>query len=561
MINNMKRYIFIVTAVVFFAASFLLSCKDDNNKDIIIEVKNVVFRAPSVNLSLSDEENTFTVALTYNLEPAKASNIESVNWSSSNTSVAMVTQSGLVTSISLGETTITVTIKVTDGRTFTDQCTVNVVPAPIAVEDVEFVTEEGLIIPPGSSESLLYRILPEDASNKSVLWESKNEEVATVSQEGEVTAIKLGSAVIVVTTVEGGFKARYTVTVKVSVTGVVIEKPAKTVFEAGEEVELTASVLPDDATVQNISWKSSNTAIATVNGNGKVTTVAPGTATITVTTEDGEFEDELEIEVVGTYVTGVKLGDDISYTIVYENINHTLTLNASVEPGNATNKKVLWSSSADGVATVNENGNVSLKGAGTAIITATTEDGGFNDDLTITVSEFYSWLSRSKFSIYGWNSGYDDSSAAGPGWSSQAPYDGGARVTRILTDSDGEFWHSSWSPNIPYPNWFIVDLGEDLDFDAVMLRRRTDNGGTARGYYVFTSLVSPAAPTFAWADRGDYEFNPTTNNRQVTPLEKGTVKARYIMLYFDTKHQSNPKWEGSSSYAMFSQFGLYKKKE
>jgi len=635
----MKRNIFLITAVLFFAAGFLPSCSDDKDKDPVIEVKSVMFKLPSVNLSLGDEEKTFTVALTYTLEPAKASNIVSVNWSSSNTEVATVSQSGLVTSIALGETTVTVTVQVTDGKTFTDRCIVNVVSAPISVEDVEFITEEGLIIPPGGSTTLQYQVLPEDASNKSVLWESNNEKVATVNQEGLVTAVSLGTAVISVTTVEGGFKARYTITVKVVVTGVELEPLSKTVFEAGEEVELVANVLPEDATNKKVTWESSDPEVATVDDNGKVTAKSVGSVIITVTTEDGEFEDACEIEVKKTDVTGVELeentkleipaGNEVTLkanilpanasnkkliwessdplvatvdedgkvtaidvgnafitvttdeggfedtreievlkisvlgvrignigrdvTNLFKGLNNVYNLTASIAPSNATINTVTWESSDTDVADVDQTGKLTLKSVGVTTITVTTTDGGFTDNFMFKVNEF-SFLDRSNWSIYGYNESYADNRDGGPGWSSQAPYDGGARITAILTDEDGQFWHASWSdPSTDYPHWFIVDLGEATEFDAVMLRRRTDNGGTAKGYTIYTSDVANPPDNDRWTNRGDYTFDPSTNDRQAKPLASGTVKARYILMYFDEKHK------GSSNYTMFSQFGLYKR--
>ena len=639
----MKRNIFIVTAILFFAAGFLSSCKDDNKDSSKIAVKSVKFSKSTLALPLGDEDDVKTVALTYELEPANANNIESVKWSSNAQEIATVSQSGLVTSLSLGDAIITVEVKTTDGATIPAKCTVNVVPPPTGVTGVEFEAE-GQILPPGSSVKLIPIILPADAANKNVVWGSNKVKIATVNQEGLVIAAAdtFGIAVITVTTEDGQHKAKYAIDVRVAVTGVNLVVPSKLDFEVGEAIELKANVLPTNATYKDVTWKSSDTKIATVDNKGKVQAVGIGKATITVTTEDGEFEGSCEVEVKTTVVTGIELesnakmtldagnevtlkanvlpktatnqkiiwessnptvatvdangkvkgidegtvfitvtSDEGAFTdtreievkripvtavyvvpnitseavrVVYEGINNVFNITTKIEPSDATIKTVTWESSDNNVAIVDGTGKLTIKGLGKATITVTTADGGFQDRFLLNIGNFNSWLDRSKWSIYGYNSSYDDNRDGGPGWSSQAPYDGGARVTAILTDNDGQFWHASWSsPATDYPHWFIVDLGETVDFDAVMLRRRTDNGGTAKGYTIYTSDVANPPGNSSWINRGDYTFDPGTNNRQAKPLNDGTVSARYILMYFDAKYK------GSSNYAMFSQFGLYKK--
>jgi len=648
LIINMKRSIYLVAAVLFLAAGFLSSCGDDEKeKHETIAVKSITFSLSSVDLPLGNEDKVFTVALNYALEPVRSNNIESITWNSSNEGVATVSATGLVTSLELGETVIKVTVKTTDGKTLFDNCTVTVVPPPVEIEKIEF-DSEGQILAPASSVNLSSKVIitPETASNKSLIWESNKEKIATVNNDGLVTAAAdtFGLVVISATTVDGGLKARYTLDVRVVVTGVELVAPSNLVFQAGVDVQLEAKVLPATATNTNVFWESSNTTVATIDGKGKVSTKGIGKTTITLTTEEGEFEATCEIEVIPTAVTGVEfdsneklemkvadevtlkvnilpntatnqkllwessdtsvatvdengkvtakdagtatitvttdeggfkdtrdieasripvtgmyLGNDITANairIVYEGINSVFNLTAVVEPSNATIKTIDWVSSDENVAVMDETGKLTFKGPGTVTITATTVEGGFTSSLALNINHFYSWLPRTNWSIYGWTSAYDDNRDGGPGWSSQAPYDGGARITSIVTDNDGQFWHASWSdPSTNYPHWFIVDLGESKEFDAVMLRRRSDNSGTSNGYFVYTSnsLSSPPVDT-DWTYRGDYTFNRESNSRQVMPLEDGAVNARYIKLYFDPKHR------GGSNYAMFSQFGLYLKK-
>lgn len=141
----------------------------------------------------------------------------------------------------------------------------------------------------GQSATLTAIIEPADATNKNVIWSSSNPNVASVDN-GVVTAVGEGTAVITVTTVDGGKTATCIVTVTlekvVPVEGVRLDKSSLYLTRTGQSVQLIATVEPSNATNKNVTWSSSNTAVAVVN-NGVVTAVGNGEAIITVTTEDG----------------------------------------------------------------------------------------------------------------------------------------------------------------------------------------------------------------------------------------------------------------------------------
>ena len=153
--------------------------------------------------------------------------------------------------------------------------------------------KDSLSLEVGGTATLTATITPNNATDKSVTWESSAPSVADVAVNADgsatVTAVSAGTATITVTTADGsGEKATCSVTVHaaaVSVTGVSLNKTELTLTE-GDSETLTATVEPSDATNQNVTWSSDNEAVATVN-NGNVTAVAPGTAAITVTTADG----------------------------------------------------------------------------------------------------------------------------------------------------------------------------------------------------------------------------------------------------------------------------------
>ena len=237
----------------------------------------------------------------------------------------------------------------------------------------------------GGTETLTATVSPKDAANKKVTWKSSNAAIASVDANGKVTGVKAGEATITVTTEDGGKTATCKVTVsdkEIKVTGVKLNKSETNLLVSGNET-LTATVLPEDATNQNVTWKSDKPEIATVDANGKVTAVKVGEATITVTTEDGGKTATCKVTVSETSVavTGVTLNK--TETSIFVGGSETLT--ATVAPADATNQKVTWKSSDAAVASVDANGKVTGVKAGEATITVTTEDGGKTATCKVTV--------------------------------------------------------------------------------------------------------------------------------------------------------------------------------
>ena len=169
-----------------------------------------------------------------------------------------------------------------------------------------------------------------------------------------------------------------------AVTGITLSQHELTLVK-GATATLTATVIPADAPNKNFSWKSDNEAIAKV-ANGVVTAVSKGETIVRVTTEEGNKTDECKVivkeESDPVAVTGVKL----AFTTLTQKIGTSFTLVATIEPANATNKTVTWSSSNSTVASVTNMGVVQAKAAGTADITVTTADGGHTATCSFTVT-------------------------------------------------------------------------------------------------------------------------------------------------------------------------------
>lgn len=149
--------------------------------------------------------------------------------------------------------------------------------------------------------------------------------------------------------------------------------------------DLSANVVVTNGAAQTVYWSSSDSTVATVDSNGKVTALKVGSATITATsTVDSTKNDTCTVTVddsTPVAVTGVTLNK----TSASISLGNTITLVATVTPTNATNKNVTWSSSDESVATVSD-GVVTSKAVGTATITVTTEEGGFTASCTVTVT-------------------------------------------------------------------------------------------------------------------------------------------------------------------------------
>ena len=315
-------------------------------------------------------------SLTATVTPADASN-KMVNWSSSNSSVATVDNSGRVTGVKAGSATVTVTTS-DGGKTAT--CSVTVEANIINVTGVT-LDKATAALTPGAEVTLAATVAPADATDKTVSWTSSDASVATVSN-GKVKAVGAGKATITVKTVDGSKTATCEVTVTVPVEGVTLSETEAEVPEEGE-LTLTATVTPDNASDKAVTWASSDAAVATVS-EGKVTGVKAGEAVITVTTADGGKTAECKITVTPKAIPVESVSVDEETLTIIEGGFASIT--ATITPAEATNKTVSYKSSDATVATVDAEGKVTGVKAGKATITVTTEDGGKTATCAVTVT-------------------------------------------------------------------------------------------------------------------------------------------------------------------------------
>ena len=254
---------------------------------------------------------------------AKAAEKLTIEWTSSDESVATVDETGTVTAVAAGEANVTASVKDTDIAAST-HIKVVVTPTGVAApESIDLVTNGE------NTKDLDAKLVPADATDVKLAYESSDESVATVDETGKVTAVANGectittyvtaktedaeaselSAVVVeaadseevddsvatmpedLAAMDSAFgvvpenlKAETKVTVTTNVESVTLDK-TEGVLTVGNTVTVTATVTPDTATNASVTWSSSDEAIATVDSEGKITAVAPGTATITATSD------------------------------------------------------------------------------------------------------------------------------------------------------------------------------------------------------------------------------------------------------------------------------------
>lgn len=266
-------------------AKITVTSEDGNHSstcDLTVEEKEIPVNSVSLNkielsLVVGDSEK-----LTATITPSDAT-YKDIDWISGDETIVTVDTDGKVTALKAGVALITVTARGSDKK---DVCSILVEPKIVAVTGVT-LNKKSLTIIKGESDYLTAEVIPSDATNKEITWKSDNPEIASVDSNGKIMAYEIGSTIITATTEDGGKKAQCEVNVEViSVNGVTLNKTSLAI-DVNESEALISTIEPTNATNKNISWKSGNNNIATVDSKGRVFGVNVGNTTITVTTEDG----------------------------------------------------------------------------------------------------------------------------------------------------------------------------------------------------------------------------------------------------------------------------------
>ena len=167
----------------------------------------------------------------------------------------------------------------------------------------------------------------------------------------------------------------------VAVNGVAIDDSIYTLAQGGTGVQAALTITPQNASNKNVTWTTSNPAVATVNPDGYISPVGPGLCYVTAVTADGGFETTVNVR-VSAPVIGVTMNKSaITLTLG----GSYMVLSASITPDNASNKAINWSCNNSAVATVDNAGRVTPVGVGNCVVTAATVDGGFTTTCAVEV--------------------------------------------------------------------------------------------------------------------------------------------------------------------------------
>ena len=344
------------------------------NANIIFEdvIKTLAITPDTYLLPLGE---TAEIILTVTPEDADTS---ALKWSSSDEEVVTVDEEGNVTGITEGTSVIKVEAEL-PYETLRAVCTVTV--HRVYAEGITIAEGEDTVAV-GGTIRLEVVFDPANTTNKNVTWTSSDESIAKVDENGTVTGVSAGDAVITVTSEDGGYTAEREVHVIVPAEGISVnEEESVSEIEYGHTGSIKIIFSPSDTTNQNVTWTSSDETIATVDENGVITAIGEGPVTITATSEDGGFTASKEINIIYRHIERIELEEDIIEALP----GYTQALHTVFTPEDASNKKVIYASDNEEAVTVDNEGKITCITYGTAVITVTTEDGEKTAECTVTV--------------------------------------------------------------------------------------------------------------------------------------------------------------------------------
>lgn len=342
--------------------------------NVPVESINLNYTSKKLNL---DKEEDNKVELEYNLSPSNTSQTDIV-WSSSNEAVAEV-KNGVVAGKSVGRADITIASK--DNPNVKKTCVVYVSKELdkskiTAVRNDKNINVNWTKVAHASSYVL-------SRYNKSTgIVNDIYEGTDTAFEDKDLTSGKYVYTVKAIVDENDADTNLYSNSVSEESEAVIIPEPVTGIEVAndyqhmglfvGGSGKIRYSVLPSNATNTNVTFKSLNEKVATVDANGVVTGVSEGNADIVITTEEGGFEAKCTVRVDGIDARGIERVGDKTVTM---GLNQTRQLQVKITPSDTTNKNVQWTSSNNSVATVDSNGGVTSKNSGSTIITVTTHNG------------------------------------------------------------------------------------------------------------------------------------------------------------------------------------------
>ena len=252
-------------------------------------------------------------------------------------------------------------------------------------EPVSIKLNKGLItnLPVGSTQTLVATVLPEGA-DVTVAWTSDNEDIAVVNNDGEVTGIAPGTAVITAQAKDALATCKVTVTAakptKIALSSSNLELPVDT------QHLLEVVYIPTNAVAADLVWSSSNKKVATVENSGLVTALAEGNTTITVKCNGGMLASVCQVKVIGRNETVVIESISVQPASLNLEVGSESNLTLVVNPDNAVVENVTWTSNNASVVSVDDKGHVKALSAGDATVTVKCNNGAFSADCQVKVN-------------------------------------------------------------------------------------------------------------------------------------------------------------------------------
>lgn len=323
---------------------------------------NVIQAATGVKLDVSNLSlkvgDVYYVQSTF--APANATD-KKLTWTVQDPKICTVSNSGKVTAKSPGTTTIFA--KTTSGEIAYLYVTVQSNVLGLALDKPEKT------VIAGKKFKLNPIFTPAEPTNTKVTWKSSNAGVATVDKEGKVVTKKVGMAIIICTSADGGYLASCSVTVKPGVSALAMDETEIKML-TGKTRKLTVTFTPEHPSSRKLTWKSSNPSVATVNDKGKVKALKGGSTVITCTSSVGNVSASCVVS-VEQLVSYIKLSKDI----VNVGLGKTYQLKGTVDSNDVTNKQLKWSSTKNSIATIDKNGNITGKKLGKCTVICRATDG------------------------------------------------------------------------------------------------------------------------------------------------------------------------------------------
>ena len=359
--------------------------KPNNDK----EIKSISFSQKSYSIKKGDKKRLIAIIKPSSLTGSK------LTWKSSDTSIATVDANGYVKGLKEG--TVTITVTSSNGKKAT--CSIKVIKNTINVDKI-ILNSDKLNIEVGELSQLIAKVEPSDATERDLVWESSDNSIATVDNNGVIKGVKSGTVTITVKTKNGKVVATCKITVKNVLIPTNIPTPIPT--PTPSEIEslrfvddnvsvrkdssqkLIVEIKPSSLSKSKLIWKSSDTSIATVDENGTVKGLKEGKVTITITSSNGKMA-TCTVTVTTDKISVDKIILNPNKMII--GVDETKQIIATIEPSDATERELVWESSDSSIVTVDNNGIIKGIKPGNVTITVKTKDGKVISTCSVTVNE------------------------------------------------------------------------------------------------------------------------------------------------------------------------------